>query len=162
MKKNRLNLSIWIIIMMAAMIVSTTAFAQGPGQGKGMKKANAEMQMKQMIPDLTDDQLTKIKSLRLETMKLIIPLRAEMREKKAHLNSLAVAEKVDWKAIEKTIDEIGAIRVKMMKYRAKLRQDIRALLTDDQRIIFDNKAGSMMRHGKKNYNRPRMDAPCRR
>jgi Spy/CpxP family protein refolding chaperone len=118
--------------------------------------------MKQMIPDLTEDQMTKIKSLRLEMMKETNPLKAQMKEKKAHLNTLAIAEKADMKAIEKTIDEMGAIRVQMMKAHAKMRQDVRAILTDDQRVIFDSKAGSMMSHGKKGHHGPKSGAPCKR
>jgi len=164
MKKNLLNRSLLIIMMIAAMSMSTNVFAQGPGQGKGkgMKKGGPAMHMKQMIPDLTEDQMTKIKSLRLETMKETTPLKAQMKEKKAHLNTLAIAEKADMKAIEKTIDEMGAIRVQMMKAHAKMRQGVRAILTDDQRVIFDSKAGKMMSHGKKGHHGPKSGPPCKR
>jgi Spy/CpxP family protein refolding chaperone len=170
MKKNILSRSLLIIMMIAAMSMSATVWAQGPEAGRGAgkpgaKKGNPEMHMKMMLPDLTDEQVAKIKTLRIEMMKQLNPLRAELKEKMAHLNTLSIAEKPDMKAINTTIDEIGALKTKMMKIHAKFRQDVRALLTDDQRVIFDSKAGKMMGHGMKGHHGsgkgPGKGMPCK-
>jgi hypothetical protein len=42
-------------------------------------------------------------------------------------------------AINSTIDEIAALRGQMMKLHMANRQEIRKLLTDKQRVIFDTK-----------------------
>lgn len=170
MKKNILSRSLLIIMMIAAMSMSTTAFAQGSGHGKGhgkgqaqgMKKGDQTTHMKMMLPDLSDEQIAKIKTLRLEMMKQVTPLKAQLKEKMAHLNTLSIAEKPDMKAINTTIDEIGALKVQMMKIHAKFRQDMRALLTADQRIIFDSKAGKRMGHGMKGHHGSKSGGPCKR
>jgi len=166
MKKNILSRSLLIIMMIAAMSMSATVWAQGHGAGRGhgkpgAKKGNPEMHMKMMLPDLSDEQVAKIKTLRIEMMKQITPLKAQMKEKMAHLNTLSIAEKPDMKAINSTIDEIGDLRVQMMKIHAKFRQDVRALLTAEQRVMFDSKAGSMMGHGKKGHHGSGKGMPCK-
>jgi Spy/CpxP family protein refolding chaperone len=163
MKKNILSRSLIIIMMIAAMSMTTNVWAQGRGaaKGQGGKKGAPAMQMKKMLPDLTDDQVKKIKSLRMEMMKKITPMKAELQELKAHLHTLSIAEKVDMEAINKTIDRMGAIRTKMMMIRAKFQQDVRAVLNEEQRIIFDSKADNMMGHGMKGHHGSKQGKPCR-
>jgi len=154
MKKNILSRSLLIIMMIAAMSMSLNVWAQGHGPNKakkGMNQGKPAMHMKMMIPDLSEDQKSQIKNLRMQMTKETTPIKAQIREKKAHLNTLSIAEKPDMKAINKTIDEIGALQVKIMKAHAKMRQDIRALLTDEQKVVFDSKAGNMKGHGAKGY-----------
>ena len=155
MKRTILSRSLLIIMMIAAMGMTINVSAQGPGHGRSQaqkaSKASAEMRMKVMLPDLTDDQVAKIKALRLEMLKQLNPIKAKMREKQAHLQSLSIAEKPDMAAINKTIDEIGALKIQMMKIHAKFRQDMRTLLTEDQRVIFDSKAGMRMGKGMKGH-----------
>jgi len=166
MLKKAINRSLLIIMMIAAIGMTNNVWAQGPGQGKGPRgqKGKQEMQMKKMFPDLTKEQMDKIKSLRMEMLKQVNPLKAEIREKQAHLQTLSISEKPDMNAINKTIDEIGALKTKMMKIHAKFRQDVRALLTDEQRVVFDSKAGMMGKamkghHGP--HHGPHQGAPCR-
>lgn len=70
-----------------------------------------------------------------------------MAEKRAHLNVLRTADKVDMNAINKSIDEMGANRTKMMKKREAHRQAIREILTDDQKVYFDSRRGRGSRGG---------------
>ncbi len=169
MKKNILSRSLLIIMMIAAMSMSATVWAQGPGTGRGpgkpgAKKGNPEMHMKMMLPDLTDEQVAKIKTLRVEMMKKTNPLQAQIKEKQAHLNTLSIAASPDMKAINKTVEEIGDLRTQIMKIRMQFRQDVRALLTADQRVIFDSKAGKMMGHGMKGHHGqggPGKGMPCK-
>lgn len=160
MKKNILSRSLLIIIMIAAMSMTTTVFAQGRGDGPGMKRGNHMEQMMKQIPDLSKDQMDKIKSLRIDMMKQITPMKAELQELKAHLRTLSIAEKVDMEMIDKTIDKIGSLQTKMMKIHAKFRQEVRSILNDKQRVVFDSMSGHMMRghkghfgYGKANYPR---------
>lgn len=89
------------------------------------------------IPNLTDVQKSKIKELNLQMKKEMLPLNNTLEEKKARLNTLETAEKPDLTVINSTIDEINVIQSKLMKLRAAHRQDVRKLLTPEQRIEFD-------------------------
>ena len=91
------------------------------------------------IPNLTEEQKTKIKSLRLATMKEIQPLRNQLGELRAKGKTLTTCEKSDMKAINANIDDITKLQNQIMKIREANHQQIRALLTDEQRIFFDMK-----------------------
>jgi Spy/CpxP family protein refolding chaperone len=146
MKKNLVKRGLMIIVMIAAISVSQV-WAQVPGGPKGKKgpkssKAPMELRMQRMLPDLTDDQMAKIKTLRIEMLKKINPLKAQIAEKRAHIKSLSLADTPDMKAIDKSIDELSVLQAKLMKIMAKFRQDVRATLTADQRAIFDSRMSS--------------------
>jgi len=109
------------------------------------------------IPNLTEEQRTKIKALRTPLSKEMLPIINQLGEKQAHLKTLQTADKVDMTAINSTIDEIGQLRSQLAKKKAAHTQAIRKILTDDQRIAFDmqstrKRAGHSLRsrhfHGK--------------
>ena len=122
MKKSSLIKSV-LLIGIALITMSQTLSAQ---RGVG-----------QITPDLTEDQEMKIKELKTAHMKEMLKFKSELEEKNAKLKSLQTADDVDMDKIYKVIDEIGSIETKMTKERAGLHQEIRALLTDEQRVHFD-------------------------
>jgi Spy/CpxP family protein refolding chaperone len=89
-------------------------------------------------PGLTDEQKTKMKEMRVAHYKEISPLKNKMGELKARKHSLETAEKADLAAINAVIDEIGKLQIQIEKSNAANRLQIRGLLTDEQRMVFDN------------------------
>jgi Spy/CpxP family protein refolding chaperone len=89
------------------------------------------------ISNLTESQKTKIKELRTNLKKEILPLRNTLTEKRAKLQTLETADKSDLVAIQNTIDEIHTIVAKMQKMKAAQHQEIRKILTAEQRVEFD-------------------------
>jgi hypothetical protein len=77
-------------------------------------------------------------------------LKSELKVLNAELNSLQIAEKPSKKTIENKIDEIGRLRTKLMKMQAGHQIKVRSLLTDEQRVIFDQRK---MHRGKRGGNR---------
>lgn len=101
--------------------------------------------------NLTDEQKSQIKKLKIANMKEMLPIKNQLAEKKAHIRTLTTADNVDMNAVNKTIDEIGNIKATMMKKQAAHKQEIRKLLNDEQRIHFDMKMSKHKGHefGKK-------------
>jgi Spy/CpxP family protein refolding chaperone len=97
---------------------------KGPGQGP-------------MIPDLTDEQREQIKDLRVDVMEKMLSFKNRLGEKAARLRTLQTAAKANMSEINKAIEEIGKLRIEMMKLKAACHQEIRSLLTDEQRVFFD-------------------------
>lgn len=93
------------------------------------------------IPDLTEDQEAQILKLRNKHLRNAELKRAEIGEKQARLNSLRLAENQDVKAIDKTIDEMSSLQASLMKAREAHRREVRDLLSDDQKVWFDARAG---------------------
>ena len=131
------KISALVVVMLAIALSSSAQQRQGnPQQKKQMKFENREM-----LPDLTDAQKDQMKAIRIKGMKANQALKNQLMEKKAHLNTLSTADKADMKAINKQIDEISVLQASMQKVRAQNKQEIRSLLTDDQRVIFDARRG---------------------
>lgn len=89
------------------------------------------------IPGLTKEQTEKMTKIHIETTRKILPIDAQIREKEAHLQTLAIADKADLKAMDAVIDEISDLKGTIMKAHNAARQEVRRLLNDDQRTCFD-------------------------
>ena len=145
-RKRYLKVSVLLILL-----VSIAFIVKAQHHSNIQKKHIESYNRHQMLPDLTDGQKDKMKAIHIKTLKEIQPLTNSLMEKKARLNTLSSVEKVDMKAINKQIDEISSIKASIQKIRAASKQEVRTLLTVDQRVIFDTKRGKMMhmkgRHG---------------
>lgn len=147
------------MLLLLMLATSLTLSAQGPGQGPGSRQQQGPSDRQACqgggdrieillrgIPDITPEQETSIRELHLKLMGAIVPMQAHARELQAHLESLSVAEVPDMKAINTTIDQISQTRADIAKLRMKFRMDVRALLTPEQRVVFDSKACRMGQH----------------
>jgi Spy/CpxP family protein refolding chaperone len=133
-----------ILLLIAALFIvsSGIAYAQCPGKD-GNCKDRPPMHGEKgpghdpMIPDLTDEQKEQIKDIRVESMEEMLTLKNKLGEKAARLRTLQTAAKANMSEINKAIEDIGKLRTEMMKLKAASHQEIRSLLTDEQRIFFD-------------------------
>ncbi len=137
-RRNKLRtIAIAIILLMAV----STSFAQR-GQGKrGMgfnDRPASNQQCMKMIPDLTEEQESKMEDIRLNHMKEMTSNRNLLNEKRAKLRTLQTQDNPEMDAINKVIEEMGEIRTKMQKNKAAHHQEIRSLLTEEQKVYFDN------------------------
>ncbi len=111
------------------------------------------------IPDLTAEQQKKIDDLHFAFMKKMKNNRNLLAEKQAHLNTLRTADKVNMNAINKTIDEIGTVRTKILKAKEAYNQEIRSVLNEQQRLYYDshrhkfNGRCNGYRHGNRAYHK---------
>ncbi len=137
-----------ILITVALSLMFSTSFLSAqpmPGQ-RGMHhpqmmrghSPDGNMMFKN-IPNLTDEQKEQIKALRLDMMKKALPIKNSIGEKRARLRSLQTASPVNMKAVNTLIDEIASLKAKIAKLRAEKRQQVRRLLSDEQRIVFDSR-----------------------
>jgi Spy/CpxP family protein refolding chaperone len=89
------------------------------------------------LPNLTDGQKANLDELRLAHQKAVLPLRNLLGEKQAHLMTVRTEDKADLNKINQVVDEIGAVKVKLAKEREAYHQNVRKILTEEQRLIFD-------------------------
>jgi Spy/CpxP family protein refolding chaperone len=131
-----------IMLLAASLILTGGAFAQpekmhSEGMGKQCISDMKHGKHMPMIPDMTEQQKEQVEQLRTEHLKVMLSLQNQLQEKMAQLRTLSTAEKVNMNDINKKIEEIGQLKIKLMKERVAHRQDIRKLLTEEQRVIFD-------------------------
>ncbi|MFP8489235.1 Spy/CpxP family protein refolding chaperone [Gracilimonas sp. Q87] len=114
--------------------------ANGDCQGQIMNRADRQGQnMQRMMTqlNLTDDQKAKVEEIHLNGQKGMIPLRNNMQKKNAKLRTLKMSDNYDEDAVNALIEEIGELRTAMMAMRTGHQQQIRKILTEEQRIKFD-------------------------
>lgn len=145
--KGKLMISI-LAVLMIAMFSSELQAQRGMGRMKnaGMMKERGPVCMN--LPDLSDDQMEGIQKVKTAFLKEIMPIENELDIRQAELKALNAGDKVDLNAVNKKIDEISVLEAKIMKKHAAHRQEIRKLLNDEQKIIFDQK-GSRFGRGMK-------------
>lgn len=127
----------YLVVALVLVLTSVGVMAQ-PGNGPRFRGGEQGKGFNGGIPNLTAEQQTKIKDLRVAFMKESQTLRNQMGELKAKQKTLSTTDKPDMKAIEANIDDITKIQNQMMKKHAALQQQIRAQLNDEQKLWFDN------------------------
>src|SRR3989339_975255 len=110
---------------------------RGPGNYGMHEKRNGMMGIK----DLSDEQKQKIDKIKFANQKENLQLKNKLAEKKAQLKTLESADNADMSAINKIIDEMSALKAEMHKKRAAQKQEIRKILTEEQRLQFDIHGG---------------------
>lgn len=106
------------------------------------------LMLERIVPDLDEAQHIEIDKLRTQHFKSMIAMRAEIEVLTAELRALEISEKADQKSINSKIDEVMVLKTKLMKEGSKHRQDVRKLLTEEQRAMFDVHASRKLRQGR--------------
>ncbi|GAB1405537.1 MAG: Spy/CpxP family protein refolding chaperone [Lentimicrobiaceae bacterium] len=161
MKNNKWNFKLLALFIAIFALVSTDVYAQRPGRGRnnagwcdgygpgrgygngygsgygnGGRGRGMGYAAYTDIPSITENQLKEIEGLRTTHIKKAQSLRAKLQVEQAHLNSLRV-EGSDEKTINASIDKLTSLRGDLIKEREAHRRQIRALLTDEQKVWFD-------------------------
>ena len=131
------------VAMVSLMFISVNTFAQkGNCEGSNGHKGNGKgAGIENKIPDLTEKQKADIEQIQLDGKKEMLPITNGLGVKRAELQTLRTAEKIDQKAIDAKVKEIGNLRTQMMSLREQRVQKIRSVLTDDQKVVFDSHKG---------------------
>ena len=143
------------LALIALFLLSGTAMAQrGEGRRVGKDFADRREQLRENrqsgpSQNFTEEQREQMQKLRLETEKQLKPYQDQMRELRARHQTLVTAEKPDTKAIESSLEKIAEVQLSMAKIRAKHHQELRAQLTEEQRLQLDKRRGTMF--GKEGY-----------
>ncbi len=132
---------------------------KGKGYYKGQGDAGWHQGFCLSIPDLSDEQKEQISQLRIKHFKEVKGLKNELNEKMAKHQTLITADEANLDEINKNIDEITQIKNKLMKAKAAHQQAIRALLTEEQKVLFDQ---HLMKKGNRGHGHRNAGKNCRR
>lgn len=103
----------------------------GPG-GMGVQNSNCRL-------DLTEEQQDQMKDLRMDHQKNVMTVKNEMGVLAAEQKVLMSGDDQNLNDINKKIDEMQVLRTDLLKMSAKHRLEVRNLLTDEQKVLFDSK-----------------------
>jgi len=129
------------IILAAAILLGTAGILMAQDKPacchKGQEKHSCHKGSCCGIPDLTQEQQTKIEGLRTAMVTECLNIKNQIEEKRAHLNTLMTVEQPDMTAINSTIDEMYVLKAQLEKKKVAHIQEIRNILTPEQRLQFD-------------------------
>ncbi|MEO9475892.1 MAG: Spy/CpxP family protein refolding chaperone [Cyclobacteriaceae bacterium] len=135
-------------ILGMVLLMSGVALAQ-PGM-KNDRSPQGKMDRSEKIAEkleLTPDQVAKFEDMRVAHYKEVQPVQNQLKEKRASLRSLVTADKVDQKKIDQRINEIGKLETALLKAKTNHQIAMRAMLTDKQKMIFDQSHAKMKKGG---------------
>ena len=136
--KARIVLSLSVLLMFG-MAMETMA-QRGQRGNRGGGERNPQM-VCQNIPDLTEEQQSQIQSLRTTQLQRSVEHKAAMGELRAKKRSLMIAENANMNEVDGVIDQMSVLRSEHQKAAAAHRQSVRSVLTAEQRVYFDSRAG---------------------
>lgn len=129
--------------LILALVIGTTAYAQkmnqiGEKPCKQQQFADNHRPGTKFFQSLTEEQQEAFKAIRMKSMKESKPIRDELRELRAHQQTLVTADQPNLDAIYKNIDKMSTLQTQLAKIRAKSRVDMQGQLTDEQKIQFQH------------------------
>jgi Spy/CpxP family protein refolding chaperone len=151
MKKNRVLYKMRSAIAVVLLVFAySTVIANNNMSKESLQCAGCKHQVHECLK-LTDEQKTKIDALRLVFIKEVTPIHNDIEVKQAMLKAASTGDAADVKKANQLIDEISQLKASIAKKKLAHKQEVRKLLTEEQKVIFDSKAGkaNMHRHAKK-------------
>lgn len=136
MKKLSVGVKIFAILLFFAPL-SILLTAQSPKTSQGDMPPPPHPRYH--LPDLTNEQKEAIKKREVSFLKGLVEKQNQIRAKEAKLKALTTAESPNMSAIHTMIDEIGKIKADIAKNRIQTDMDIRKLLNEEQRLVFDTR-----------------------
>jgi Spy/CpxP family protein refolding chaperone len=127
----------WLVFLsLGVLMVAQAAQAQAGRSGKRFDPALK----------LTEEQSLKIREMRLAFREELLPLRMNMEKARLNLEGL-ILKNADRKQIDAKRDEIYALEKELDGKKLDHRSQIRGILTEEQRVIFDRSGGLGMGRG---------------
>jgi len=120
-------------LFLAASLMAQPPMRQFKGNAPGMPSAGMAMAQLQ----LTDKQQSQIDQLRLTFQKEMLPLRDQVHSLQTQYRLMVLDSKASKAALQKQLSKISSLREKMALKRAEHQRQIRSLLTDEQKVKFD-------------------------
>ncbi|MDP6126262.1 MAG: Spy/CpxP family protein refolding chaperone [Candidatus Latescibacteria bacterium] len=149
-------------VALAALVVLAGSLAhaqRGPGRGgrhQGMKPGgDGPPRRERMMADLnlTNEQYSQMRAIKLAQRKSSIEQRSQAELKAVELHELLVTGDPDMGRVESKLREIADVRVGMRMAQIRAHQQIRSLLTDEQKAKFDRFKPHMGMGGPENRGR---------
>ena len=138
------------LVLVAALAMPLLAHDRGWGKGRGIGPEGRQAFCLKTIPNLTPEQSAKLKELREQHEKDILPLKNEMIAKRAELRNLWLQGELDEAAIRAKQLEINDLRNKLQVTKTEYRLELGKILTPEQRAqLQSSRPGRGYRHDAK-------------
>lgn len=157
MKTNKITTSILAIVLLVGMSLSASAQRGQRGQGYGYQNSGQGFNQNRQFAgncaymQLSEDQLAQVTKLQLTLKENNLSLHNELGVMRAQMQALRTGDKQNLKDISNLIDDMSATQAQIRKNTAKHQLAVRALLTDDQKVMFDARQGNRGNRGNRSF-----------
>jgi Spy/CpxP family protein refolding chaperone len=139
MKTRKRAVTIAVLVLMGiALVTLPSVAAKGRSAGRGMRGGMG------MGPAFTQEQLDKIEKIHDKYADQRAELTNRLKVLRLEGKDLVEADSPDFNAIESKIEEISKVKLDLVKLRLTIHKEIRPLLDDDQKTLFDRGIGRLL------------------
>jgi Spy/CpxP family protein refolding chaperone len=124
-----------IVFLVAALAMPAFAHGRGwsKGRGMGIGPSDRSTTCWENLPNLTEEQSAKLKELRGQHKKEVLPLKNELISKRAEFRNLWLQDNLDEATIKAKQQEISELRNTLQEKRTQYRLEFHKILTPEQR-----------------------------
>jgi len=125
-----------LFLILFTLSIANAQPGQGKNRGQFQPRPERGERMTELL-DLTDAQEQQIDKIRLEHLKKMESSRSELQKLRSEYRLLLVADSYDKNKVKQKLAEIGAVQEKRELEKADHFAEIRKILTDEQKVKFD-------------------------
>jgi Spy/CpxP family protein refolding chaperone len=138
-----------LVSMLAVAVIAAAALPAAARRGGAMGSAMGGGRGMGMGPMFTSEQQEQIEKIHERYQDQRVELTNRLQALHVEMGDLMQAEgEPDFGAIEKKLEDISSVRLELAKLRLRIHKEIRPLLTDDQKTLFDAGMGRMLMHSR--------------
>lgn len=119
----------------------------------GWNTKGRQMHQRKMM-DFSDKQKEQMKTIKLKSMERSKVYSDELRELAARQQTLVTADSPNRDAIYKNLEKMSGLKLEIAKIKADTNQEIRAILTKEQLIKFDQRGKGRSWGGRSSFKDP--------
>lgn len=119
-----------MIVLLAAAVVAAPALARRGG-------ARGDRRGGWMMPQLTTEQQEKVEAIQEKYNDQRAELTNRAKVLALELEDMVGSDEPDFNGIESKLGDISKVRLDLLKLRLRIHKEVRPLLNDDQRKLFD-------------------------
>ena len=113
--------------------------ARRPFQERGKDRMEEPNKRRQAlrIPDLSDEQKSQMKAFKISFEKESLPLKNQINELEASLQSLITMDELNKKEVSRVVDDIASTKATLMKKHVDHTAEIKMILNEEQKVFFN-------------------------
>ena len=144
-RKSVIGISLLVTVLMVGSAFSVKDLERRKEGGRAYKHSGGHW-MERL--DLSQEQREQVKEQRLAFYKAVLDEENQVGELRAKKRTILSGDPVDKNKLYACLTELNQLQVQIQKERISHHQDIRSLLTEEQRIVFDVHNHHGKKHGK--------------
>ena len=130
MKRSKVVLTAMIVLLAAAAVTTPALARRGGARGDRPRVG-------MMMPELTTEQQEKVEAIQEKYNDQRAELTNRAKVLALELEDMVGSDEPDFNGIESKIEDISKVRLDLLKLRLRIHKEVRPLLNEDQRKLFD-------------------------